>query len=41
MKMMYPKAFEQVFGQANLNAPKKDGSQVMRKGKTARDKTNK
>lgn len=32
------KAYEQVFGQANLSAPVKDGTKVMRVGKTARDK---
>lgn len=32
------KAYEQVFGQANLSAPVKDGSKIMRVGKTARDK---
>lgn len=38
--MMYEAAYNQVFGQANLSAPTKDGKQPSRPGKTARDKAN-
>ena len=36
--MKVSKAYDQVFGGANLNAPKKDGKKAMRIGKTKRDK---
>lgn len=40
IQMKVSKAYEQVFGNANLNAPKKDGKVPMRLGKTKRDKAN-